>query len=57
MSTDSPFNYDVRAYTRTGIYSELVHADSYEEALRKASPALRKMAFGTILAFRVLHYE
>lgn len=40
--------YLVRAYTRTGIYAEIVNAASERAALHAARPALRRIAFGRI---------
>lgn len=39
----------VRAYTKTGIYAEIVSAATEQDAKRIARPALKRMAFGRII--------
>lgn len=40
--------YEVKGYTKTGIYAEVVEAETPKQALFKAMPSLRRMAFGKI---------
>jgi len=44
--------YEVVAYTKTGIYAEYVYAESVDEAIEIAEPKLCKMAFGRITDIR-----
>jgi hypothetical protein len=46
-------NYLVRGYSRTGIYAEVVPAESERAALTVAKPRLIEMAFGRITKYTV----
>jgi hypothetical protein len=48
--------YEVKAYTKTGVYAVVVSADNARAALAKAKPELKRMAFGRITGYAVNAY-
>lgn len=49
-------DYEVKAYTKTGIYATVIKADNAQAALAKAKPELSRMAFGKIRSYAVATY-